>query len=228
MGEIKFLNKEKFLQLANMYEGKHWQKELLEDRWNYHSRVVEILNSIEIASPSHVLEMGTMGVTCVDDSQTIDYMDNWNFEGKKPTYIHDARVCPWPFENKQFEVFVALRVFQHLTPKQEDALVEAFRISKKVILVVPKSYSNKDFPESKGLTYQDYSKVLKGLHPNLFLPTNFGDLYYWDTENPNYLNVESLMDNYRNYLIANFSRKVSFSNKVKNRIKMVLKRLSKS
>lgn len=225
MEKIKFLNKEKFLKLASMYEGKHWQKELLEDRWNYHSRVLEILKGLYIASPDHVLEMGTMGVTCVDDSQTIDYMDNWNFKGKKPTYIHDARVCPWPFENKQFDVFIALRVFQHLTPKQEDALMEAFRISKKIILVVPKHYSNKDFPESKGLTYRDYSGVLKGMHPNLFLPTNFGDLYYWDTENPNYLNMEPVMENYKNYLISSASKRISFPQKVQNKIKSIVKKL---
>lgn len=220
---MEYLNKEKFLQLATKYEGKHWQKELLEDRWNYHSRVVEILKNLNLTKPETVLEMGTMGVTCVEGSQTIDYLDNWNFKGKKPTYIHDARVSPWPFEDKQFEVFIALRVFQHLTPKQEDALIEAFRISKKLILVVPKNYSNKDFPDSKGLNYPDYSKVLNGLHPNLFLPTNFGDLYYWDTDNPSYFNLEPAMEHYKESLISNSNKTISFLQKVKGKIRKYLK-----
>jgi hypothetical protein len=222
MKKIEYLNKEKFLLLANRYGGKHWEKELLEDRWDYHSRVVEILKNLKISSPEDVLEMGTMGVTCIDGSHTIDYMDKLNLKGNKTSYIHDARVCPWPFKDKQFEVFIALRVFQHLTPKQEDALIEAFRISKKVILVVPNNYNVKYFPESKGLTYLDYSKILKGIHPNLFLPTNFGDLYYWDTENPNYLNIESVMEHYRQFLIAYSKRKISFFKKVKFKIKKLI------
>ena len=32
-----------------------------------------------------------MGVSIVQDCDTIDYADNWNFEGKAPTYLWDAQ-----------------------------------------------------------------------------------------------------------------------------------------
>lgn len=218
MGQIKYLDKSRFLEKAKDLGGRHWEERLLEKRWHYHSQTVEILKSLDISDAKKVLEMGTMGITCVEGSQTIDYEGNWGYKDKRPDYEHDARNCPWPFEEKQFEVFVALRVFQHLTPKQEDAFLESFRIARKVILVVPRDYNNKDYPDSKGLGYSDYATLLSGIHPNIYLPTDYGDLYYWDSDNPNRLNLSQVMNAHNAYVFENGKQTVDLIIRIKRKI----------
>lgn len=219
MDQIKFLDRTMFLEKAKTLGGRHWEIRLLDKRWHYHSQAVEILKSLDITDAMKVLEMGTMGITCVVGSQTIDYEGNWGYKGKRPDYEHDARNCPWPFEEKQFEVFVALRVFQHLTPKQEEAFLESFRIARKVILVVPRDYNNKDYPDSKGLGYSDYSTLLGGIHPNIYLPTDYGDLYYWDSDNPSRLNIEQVMNAHNGYIFENGKQAADLIKRFKRKIK---------
>jgi len=184
MKKIFYLTKDEYLFITKKLEGDHWEPNNIERRWDYHSRVIELIKAINISNSSDVLEMGTMGVNCVKDSDTIDYLERWDYKGKQPTYMHDARIIPWPINDKQYEVFIALRVFQHLTPNQKDCLKEAIRVAKKVIIVAPRNYNNKVLPNSKGISYINFVNFLEGIHPNLVIPTAFGDLYYWDTENP--------------------------------------------
>ena len=194
MANIKYLTREKYELLTQKYEGGHWTKETIETRWDYHHRVIELLKGLKITSVSEVLELGTMGVSCIDGSDSMDYADRWNFPGKNPTYLHDARIFPWPIKDKQYEVFVALRVFQHLTPVQKESFIEAIRIAKKIILVIPDIYHNTVLPDASGITYQNFYEFLNGVHPNLYLPTAQGWLYFWDTENPSSINLEKVME----------------------------------
>ena len=116
-------------------------------------------------------------------------MDRWDFPGKNPTYVHDARNIPWPLRDKQYEILIALRVFQHLTPNQREAFLEAMRVSKNVILVVDEIYDNPVLPNSRGITYADFVDFLDGIHPNRFERSKFGPIYYWDTDNPSTENL---------------------------------------
>lgn len=193
MNKINYLTKEKYMLLVKKYEGGHWTPDSIDQRWEYHSRVIELAKSLNISDPGSVLEMGTMGISCVDDSDTIDYLERWDFPGKKPTYTHDSRIMPWPIKDKQYELFIALRVFQHLTPSQKEATQEAMRIARKVIIVVPDIYKNKVIPDSKGITYSDFVDFLGGIHPNLYFSTRDEYVYYWDVENPSKLNIEDVM-----------------------------------
>jgi hypothetical protein len=94
MDKINYLTKDKYMLLTKKYKGDHWTPGSVESRWGYHSRVIELAKSLEISSANSVLEMGTMGISCVENSDTIDYLERWDFPGKKPTYIHDARITP--------------------------------------------------------------------------------------------------------------------------------------
>jgi hypothetical protein len=155
--------------------------------------------------------MGTMGVTCVLDSQTIDYAEKWDYKDKNPTILYDAREIPWPIEDKKYDVFIALRVFHHLVPKQKEAFVEATRIAKKIIIVVPDSYSHLT---SKGITYDDFLGYYDGIHPNLFIPTSSGDIYYWDTEIKSNINLKNVV--YKEEIDLN---KISLKELILKRIK---------
>ncbi len=196
---MKFLTQDEYFSTVKEFneslkEG-HWST-TTNNRWDYFGRVVNLIKELKLTNPSNILEMGTMGITCVKDTHTIDYAEKWDFPGKMPTYLHDARKLPWPIENKGYDLFIALRVYQHLAPMQKECVREAMRISKKVIMVVPSDYQNLNyFPDSKGVTYNDFIRYLGGIHPNLYTPTLAGNLYFWDTENPSAFNLEGIMVN---------------------------------
>lgn len=227
MKEIQYLTKSEYQKLTQELAGGHWTTETTETRWDYHNRVIELIKSLKIKDPQQILEMGTMGISCIKESKTIDYAERWDFKGKNPTYLHDAREIPWPIKNKQYDLFIALRVFQHLIPVQKECVKEAMRISKKVILVVPESYMNKELPNSKGITYTDFVNFLDGVHPNLYVPTAQGYLYYWDTENPSSLNIEKVMNQafvikYASKEPNEFQYRGKFTSRIKNKIKKIL------
>ena len=100
-------------------------------------------------------------------------------------------------EDKAFDVFIALRVYQHLAPKQKEAYGEALRVAKKVIIVVDPTYKNSVLPDSKGISYDDFVGFYDGVHPNLYLPTAMGLLYYWDTENKSDINLKNVAYAYK-------------------------------
>jgi len=95
-------------------------------RWEYMLVTMAWLQDIQ---PTTILEAGTNGLTVCEDSDTIGL-------GKADT-IHDLRCTPWPFEDKQYDVFIALQVWEHLTYKQESAFTEASRIAKHIIMSFP-------------------------------------------------------------------------------------------
>lgn len=227
MSRIDYLSKDEYINRVTDLEGGHWTKETIDMRWDYHYRIIELIKAARIKDSKKVLEMGTMGVSCVKGSDTIDYEERWDFEGKNPTYVHDARITPWPIENKKYDVFVALRVFQHLVPTQPQAIKEAFRIAKKVVLIIPEKYENPIIPDSKGVSYKDFVAILDGVHPNVYFTTSFGSLFYWDSENPSYLDLETVMKNVKLVTIQKQKNKASNTpqSKVKSLIKKIVRKL---
>ncbi len=227
MSIIDYLSKEEYINHVKDKEDGHWTKDTIDIRWDYHYRTIELIKASGVSDSKKVLEMGTMGVSCVKGGDTIDYEERWDFEGKNPTYVHDARITPWPVENKKYDIFVALRVFQHLVPAQPQAIKEAFRIAKKVLLVIPEKYENSIIPDSKGFSYKDFVATLDGIHPNVYFPTSFGSLFYWDTENPSHLDLETVMKNVKLVTVQKQKTKVPMTpkSKVKSLIKKIVRKL---
>lgn len=158
----------------------HWASVPLGKRWDYHEKTINIVKTLDISSSEKVLEIGTMGVQCVCGSTTLDLLDRWKYKVKIPDIVHDLRTIPWPLHDKQFELLVALRVFQHLAPFQRECFLEATRVAEKIILVVPAKYDSELFPESQGINYSDFVEFLDGTHPRIHQETALGDLYFWD------------------------------------------------
>jgi hypothetical protein len=186
---VSLISKKSFFEKLIELEGGHWTKDMAETRWDYHHRVKKIVKSLRPTSPKTILEIGTVGISIVEGSDTLDYLDRWDFPGKNPTFIHDARKSPWPILDKQYKILIATRVFQHLAPNQKDAFFESLRVSSNVILVVPESYKNPVLPNSQGITYAEFVDFLDGVHPNRFERTKFGELYHWDVNNPSKRNI---------------------------------------
>lgn len=160
--------------------GGHWKN--AESRWSYHKAAINIIKNLDIQDPLKVLEMGTMGIQLVKNSHSIDYTEKWNYKNKKSTFIHDARNIPWPIENKKYDLFIALRVFQHLFPHQRECFLEAKRIAKNMLLVIPESYNVESLREtSSGISRETIYQFNGGVPSNKTLEIRgFGVLYFFD------------------------------------------------
>lgn len=150
---MKYLTKELFLKKVNELKEQnpeHWGNEEYRpgqpkstDRWSYHEKAVEILKKI---NPKTILEAGSMGIFLTDDSDSIDLdMPEWGWRlGYVPTYNHDLRNVPWAgIKDKQYDVFVALRVLHHMVEGDEGRLLkEMERIANHIILAFPQYASD--------------------------------------------------------------------------------------
>lgn len=75
-------------------------------------------------------------------------------------------------------------------------------------------------PESKGIKYNDFLKYLNGVHPNVFVMTpSMGNLYYWDLENPSYLDLSGVMRKFSNPF---GNPKLNITQRIKRRIKKLI------
>ena len=115
----KFLTKEQFI--AAKASNPYWA-----DRWNYLGSVVEFLKTISIESS---IELGSKELKLISDSLTMGIED-------EPDILHDARE-PFPFKDKQFDLFIALQVWEHLEFSQYDAFKEVMRTCNKALLSFP-------------------------------------------------------------------------------------------
>ena len=137
------LNEEKHL------NPEHWGRELGEpgrpkstERWSYHKKAVELLKELR---PKSILEAGSMGIFLTDKSDSIDLdMPEWGWRlSYKPTYDYDLTKMPWSvIKDKQYDVFVALRLFHHMEDEAK-YLKEMERISNKTILALTSHSANR-------------------------------------------------------------------------------------
>jgi len=128
--------------LRNYYEG----------RWEYYKEVINIVNQI---NPMSVLELGPGQHTIVKQSDVMvkPEDDAWgrpiNETGK--LMLLDATEKPWPIGDKEYELFIALQVWEHLGNKQSRAFREVMRVSKSAILSFPYQWDcpkdNANYPE---------------------------------------------------------------------------------
>lgn len=107
-------------------------------RWSYFEKAIEMLSDREYGK---VLELGGYKSSIVTDSDTMDFNSSY----RKLTLQHDARTTPWPIEDKKYDLFIALQVWEHLYmdqknilgPKQQEAFAEVMRVSKNALLSFP-------------------------------------------------------------------------------------------
>lgn len=107
-------------------------------RWEYYKEVIEIVHQ---QNPTTVLELGPGSHTIVKncDIMVKPEDDDWGRPLNPINRVHffDATEKNWPIADKQYDLFIALQVWEHLSNKQSRAFREAMRISKAVILSLP-------------------------------------------------------------------------------------------
>ena len=139
-------------------------------RWAYINEVIKLIEDIK---PNSVLELGPALFTVVKYSDIIrkPEIDNWGIPNKNISveYLHDATIIPWPIENKKYDLFVALQVFEHLVDKQIEAFREAKRISNYAILSLPYKWNvpqdNANYPEHHMIDEETILSWTEGLKP---------------------------------------------------------------
>jgi len=98
-------------------------------RWHYYKMVVDLLQRLSFDT---CLELGPYKKPMV---QGADVIDKDRHLGDL-TYEHDANLIPWPVRDGQYDLFIALQVWEHLERKRE-AFEEVRRIAKMAVLSFP-------------------------------------------------------------------------------------------
>jgi hypothetical protein len=145
---MDLMNYSDFQELLKCSLGRYY-----EGRWAYFSEVINIIKENE--DIKKVLELGPSFQTIVKNCDVMikPESDVWGRPEKyvAKEYEHDATVIPWPVKEKEYDLFIALQVWEHLEGKQKEAFKEVMRTSKMAILSFPYMWDcpkdNANYPE---------------------------------------------------------------------------------
>lgn len=115
------------------------------DRWGFISEVISLLSGYK--NIGLVLELAPGRLAVARNSDIMLRPGSGVFQPLNNignAYYHDAMTPPWPIKNKQYDLFVALQVWEHLSPSQSTAFREVMRISKMAVLCFPYLWSKAD------------------------------------------------------------------------------------
>ncbi|MEN8904828.1 MAG: hypothetical protein ABF289_02600 [Clostridiales bacterium] len=114
-------------------------------RWEYFKEVLKILENYK-NEIKMVLELGPSLMPIVKNSDLVINPREDQFgtptELNVKKYSFDATTKPWPIKNKQYDMFIALQVWEHLDNKQSRVFREVIRISKMAILSFPYKWND--------------------------------------------------------------------------------------
>ena len=106
-----------------------------EGRWPY-LRIAAGWAKAGVDNPTQVFELGAHTHPVVHGCHTMDIKAQLH-----PTFVHDARVFPWPIADGAYSLFIGLQVLEHLgapdSGVQALAFLEVRRIAKSAIISVP-------------------------------------------------------------------------------------------
>jgi hypothetical protein len=176
---LQFLTHDLYVTRVQDLGGGHWGN--YKERWKYHRWAVRLLQDNPPERAEDVLEIGTMGISIVTGSHTLDYGAKWHFKGFEPTYRRDAKLMPWPIADKHYHTVIALRVFQHLHPAQRECFLEARRVSHNLLIVVPETYEAVGYGNSFGIPEHQFLEWNNGRPADIVVrfANWIGNLYYW-------------------------------------------------
>lgn len=152
---IKFLNKRELNKKVKQIDDIYWS-ETFNGRWVY---ISEIITELKKLKPKTILELGSYKVNLTNISDNMDlnleYIDLDNINNKK--FIQNATNTPWNIEDKYYDVFIGLQVFEHFEDnKQSEVFDEIVRTSKNAILSFPYLWNK---PEDKMHHMIDFNKI---------------------------------------------------------------------
>lgn len=111
------------------------------NRWPYLSMAAKLAAALK---PETALELGPYMIPVLVGSDVMDVRDNVPASQNRVKLKWDATKTPWPVEDKAYDVFVALQVWEHLGDAQAEAFKEVRRIAKTAVLSFPFRWKLKD------------------------------------------------------------------------------------
>ena len=109
-----------------------------EGRWSYTSAAISL--ATELIKRRHLrtaLELGAPLRPIIVGAHVMDVTARPELDPRVPITVHDATQEPWPFDDKSYDLFVALQVFEHLGDRQPEAFHEVRRIARNAIISLP-------------------------------------------------------------------------------------------
>jgi len=158
--------------------------EYYKSRWDYFSKVIDILKNEQFNS---ALEIGAYKKSIINNCDMMDYIDRSDQKGfPKIKYIHDATNIPWPIKDKQYDLIIALQVWEHLYqnpktlegPKQKEAFRELQRTSNMAILSFPLNW-NLPGDCHHGISEEKISQWTNNVKPHTKLKVNSRIIYFF-------------------------------------------------
>jgi hypothetical protein len=114
-------------------------------RWRYTSvALAEAARLIARDDVRTALEVGAPVKPALTGAHVMDVRRHKGIDPNVELTIHDARKLPWPFEDKQFGLFIALQVFEHLGTSQPEAFGEVRRVARHAIISLPIDWDMRD------------------------------------------------------------------------------------
>jgi hypothetical protein len=130
---LSLMTFEDYEELLNGQRGQYYI-----GRWEYFKEVLKIIHNEKFKS---VIELGPGLLPIVKNSDVIMNPQEDSFgkpnEIRGKVYTFDATTKPWPINDKQYDLFIALQVWEHLDNKQSRAFREVMRVSKMAVLSFP-------------------------------------------------------------------------------------------
>lgn len=90
------------------------------------------------------LELGPYVLPLIVGADVMDIEENPDLAGDHKVIIHDATKTPWPVADRQYDLFVALQVFEHLGDRQPEAFREVRRVAKHAVISLPIDWVMRD------------------------------------------------------------------------------------
>jgi hypothetical protein len=109
-------------------------------RGRYMSAAADLAgNLIETHGLQSAIELGPHLRPVIVGADVMDLRAQSELELPPPArlLIHDATQAPWPIDDKQYDLFVALQVFEHLGTAQNAAFHEVCRVARTALISVP-------------------------------------------------------------------------------------------
>jgi hypothetical protein len=109
-----------------------------EGRWGYTSVALgQVSRLIRRHGLQTALELGAPVRPIVVGADVIDIKARPELDPTIPITIHDATQIPWPLDDKAYDLFVALQVFEHLRDRQREAFLEVRRVARHAVISLP-------------------------------------------------------------------------------------------
>lgn len=107
-------------------------------RWEYTSRALgQAARLIRRDRLRTALEMGAPVQPVIVGADVMDIAARPQLDPSVRFVLHDATQTPWPFEDKAYDLFLALQVFEHLGDRQPEAFREVRRVARHAIISLP-------------------------------------------------------------------------------------------